>query len=83
MVIDYKFKDTMKIVFSGVVVGFVLGFVIMSAVKVSNDKRRDAAIDKGYTVFLDGVEVDTGKLDVDKYGFSIDDENQCVMLNSK
>ena len=33
-------------------------------------------------MYLDGVDVDTDKLGIDKYGFSIDCENQRVLLNS-
>lgn len=72
----------------GWVIAFGLVFVLGGVLVVfnirggNNEKNRDVAIAEGYSVYLDGVKVDIDRLDVDKYGFSIDYENNCVLLNS-
>ena len=72
-----------RYIFYGLVVGlFVLMFIAVFVNITHNDKDRDEAIREGYTVYLDGVEVDPNTIIIDKYGFHVDDENRYVLLNS-
>lgn len=63
-------------IFHGLVFGFFIALFIAVFVNIThNDKDRDESTHERDTVYLDGVEVDSNKIIVEKYDFLVDDEN--------
>lgn len=62
----------------GVVI-FAIGHIANTdeTINIVNDK-----VERGYTVYLNGEEVDVNHLDLREYVIRIDDEKECVLLTT-
>lgn len=80
-----KITDILLGVITGLLaVAFVLMLVMMHA-EAKERARQRAELDEqraGYTMFLDGREVDNSTIDFHLYNYTVDDKNQVIFMSS-
>lgn len=76
-------EETRNIIFKVLVAVLLISIIVacihLYDVKTERDKA-DMAIAAGYTVYLDGVEVDPDSVDLDYYIIKVNDYTQSVLL---
>ena len=67
-------------VFIGIIA--IVGCIFFCAIAKKQNivKTPSWYIEKGYTIYLDGIEVDSEKINVNAYNYKADDENKYLIL---